>query len=594
MSRIKNGAVVIVALVALLCGRAWAQVLQQVPSSALMVVKVNNLKAVNEKIGRLAQGLGVAAMAPPAADPLAFLQVQLQMQQGIDVNGELAFVMLDQATVPGATGPEDALVILAPVSDYKAFLTNWPAAKTVGDVSEVQIGGETNFVASWGKYAAIAPGKAAVAVKPTGGLTAPSSTSKELAGKDIILYANMAALRTKLMPELQQARTQALAQVEGMLAQQPDMVKFTAVIKALMTQGLNVAETYLKESDAATVGLSFVPEGINATVMNEFSPGSYLGKTFGAFKGTEGSLLTGLPTGKYLFYGGGTSDPAVSGKLLNDLIDPIVTELLAVGPEWMVAKDYVDALKQALNATKSQSFGMIAPTGAVGTESLIQVVSVQSGDTAAMKAANDKMLASQDKLMALMKIPGTEGMLPKVTRNAKTIDGVPLDMLITKMEMNPQNPQAMQQAQMMNIMYGPQGVVVHTGTINDKMVVFMGVKDDVMTSTIAAVKQNASALDLDTNIKAVSMQLPKQRLAAVYINAGEIASTGLSYARQFGLALPVMLPPDLPPIGVAMGTEGTAIRVDAHIPTDLVRSFIAAAMQAQMQMQGGPPPGGGL
>lgn len=594
MKSVQNGVVVIVALLALLCGRAWAQVMGQVPQSALMVVKVNNLKAVNEKVGRLAQGLGVAAMLPPAADPLAFLQVQLQLQQGLDVNGELAFVMLDPTTVTGAGGPEDSIVILVPVTDFKAFMSNFADAKTDGGVAEVRIAGELSYVAEWGKYAAIAPGKTVLASKPTGGLTAPAASSKELAGKDIILYANMAAIRTKALPQLQEARPMAIQSVEQMFAQQPNMVKFTAAVKAGMGQLLNAMETYLKESDGATVGLALVPEGLNITVMNEFTPGSYLGNTFTAYKGTDGPLMTGLPTGKYLLFGGAVSDPAVSGKLLGDIVDPIVTELLAVGPEWAVAKDYVDALKQAMKATKAQSFGMIAPTGAVGTESLIQVVSVQTGDTAAMKDANLKMLASQDKLMKALAVPGTEGMLPKHTPNAKTVDGVMMDSLVTKLDMDPQNPAAMQQAQMMNIMYGPQGAVVHTGAVGDKMVIFMGTKDDVMSSTITAVKAGGSPLDVDTNVKAVSMQLPKQRLAVVYFNAGEFATTALSYARQFGLAMPVMLPPDLPPVGVAMSADGTALRIDAHVPTDLVRSFIAAGMQAQMQMQGGPPPGGGL
>jgi hypothetical protein len=535
-------------------------------------------------------------MAPPLADPLAFLQVQAGMQQGLDTAGEFAFVMLDPATIAGAQGPEDALLVLVPITDIKSFLANWPQAKSEGDVTAINIQGDTSYVAPWGKYAAISPNRAALAAKVSGspGLTAPATTAKELSGKDIILFANMTSIRGKLLPEVQQGRQMILTQMQAALANEPQMAKFSAVIKAAMNQLMNAVETYLNEAQAATVGISLVPEGINATVMTEFSPGSYLGQLTTSMKGTEASMLNGLPAGKYLFYGGSVGDPASSNKLLSDLADPIVTELLAVGPEWAIVKEYADALKQYISATRTSTFGMVAPQGALGTEALFQIVALQGGDVQAMKDANTKMIAAQSKLVNLIQIPNAPAVAPVHTPNAKVIDSVQLDSLVTKIEMNPNEPMAMQQAQIMNLVYGPQGAVVYYGIAGDKMVVFSGLTEPVMASTIAAVKANSAVLSQESGVQAVSNQLPKQRLGVLYVNVGEIATTSLNYARQFGLALPVMLPPDLPPIGVSVATESTAMRIDAHVPTVLVQSLIAAGLQAQMQMQGGPPPGGGL
>ena len=50
---------------------ARAQVLQQVPSDALVVVKVSNLKAVSDKVAKFAEALGLSAVQPEFADPLA-------------------------------------------------------------------------------------------------------------------------------------------------------------------------------------------------------------------------------------------------------------------------------------------------------------------------------------------------------------------------------------------------------------------------------------------------------------------------------------------------------------------------------------------
>jgi len=69
-------------------------------------------------------------------------------------------------------------------------------------------------------------------------------------------------------------------------------------------------------------------------------------------------------------------------------------------------------------------------------------------------------------------------------------------------------------------------------------------------------------------------------------------NTGVTYANQFGFPVKLQMPPNLPPIGVSAGTEGTAFRVDSHVPSQLVQSLVMAGMQAFMQMQQGQQPGG--
>jgi hypothetical protein len=55
----------------------------------------------------------------------------------------------------------------------------------------------------------------------------------------------------------------------------------------------------------------------------------------------------------------------------------------------------------------------------------------------------------------------------------------------------------------------------------------------------------------------------------------------------------VKLPPDMPPIGITMGTEGSAGRLDVHISADLLQQLISTGMQIMMMRQGGagPEPG---
>jgi hypothetical protein len=600
MKRLRERKVVGVAIVAaawMLCVTVVrAQVLQQVPGDSLVVFKVNNLKAGSDKFAKLAQDLGLAAMSPELADPLGALQAKLHVQQGLKTDGEMAIVFVDPAVVNGDN--EKAMLVLLPVSDYKAFLGNWADAKTEAGISEVKMADnpEPAYIANWGSYAALSPAKEVIAKKPTGsGLSVPAVTAKEMMGKDAVLYANFAALKAKLLPQLQQSRTQIMSDMDEHLKAEPKLTKYAPTIKTLVNQFLNVAEGFLNQTQAATIGLALVPEGINTTTLAEFIPGSYAATTFTAVKNTDAPLLNGLPTGKYLVYGGGVSDPAVAGKVVSDFIDPVVKELMAVGPEMKPVQDYVAALKAYIGAQKGQTFGVIAPNGAVGAEPLLQFMAVQNGDAKVMSDSYSKMTQAQADVMTAFGVPGTAAVKPVFNPNAKTLDGVTFNQIVTKVDANAQDPAMMQQAQVMNMIYGPNGAVVNYGVLApDKMLVASGVSDQLLSSAIAATKANQAPLADNDKIKAVAAQLPKQRVFVMYVPIDDIVTTGLNYAKQFGFAMNVQLPPDLPPVGMTGATEGTAIRVDSHIPTTLVQSLVAAGMQAAMQMQGGGPRGGGL
>jgi hypothetical protein len=131
------------------------------------------------------------------------------------------------------------------------------------------------------------------------------------------------------------------------------------------------------------------------------------------------------------------------------------------------------------------------------------------------------------------------------------------------------------------------------GDAGGGLLVASGVSDGIISAALAAAKAGTAPMADNAGVKSVAANLPKSRLAEVYVPVDEIVTTGLGYARQFGAPLNIQLPPDLPPIGAAASTEGTAFRVDGYVPSSLVQSLVAAGMQVMMQMQGGGGNGGG-
>jgi hypothetical protein len=149
---------------------------------------------------------------------------------------------------------------------------------------------------------------------------------------------------------------------------------------------------------------------------------------------------------------------------------------------------------------------------------------------------------------------------------------------------------------MMKMMYGPEGMNALTGTVGDKLVIGFGASEATLISTIAAVKDSSDPLSKVPGVAAVSSQLPKSRAFTLYVPLDELVTTISTYAGAMGMPIQIQLPPDLPPIGITAGTEGSAVRIDSYTPTDLIKALVATGMQLYMQrMQGGAPGGpGGL
>jgi hypothetical protein len=577
----------LVAVLFVLSGYAKAQVLQQVPSNALMVVKVNKLKQTSDKLGAFLKQIGVVEMQPDLADPLATLQKKTGMVQGIDAARDMAFVLLD----PGAgKNPNDkSMLFLIPVSDYKAFLGNFPGAKTEGAITEIQFPNEPEpgYATQWGKYVALTPNKENLAKKPTG-ITAPVLAAKELTNKDIVVYGNMAAIRAKVLPQFKTNRPQMIANLENHLTQLDESKKkYAPVIRVLANQALNALEAAVRDTQSASFSLHFAPEGIKTTLLTEFDPASYMGKTAAQVMNSNGTMLKGLPEGKYLLFGGGVQDPKLAGKIVDDFVGPAMAELKPLGADAKPIIDYINAIRNYVSAYDGNSVGLFAPTAPLGTESLVQQLAISHGNAKVMQTSFQQMIVSQQEVMRMLN-PKAANAVMTLTPKAKTMDGVTFDQISTQFNADPQNPQEMQAAQMLKFVYGPNGNTGFVGALNDtQTLIAMGLNDVQLGKSIAAARAAQDVLGQTPAVKTVAANLPAKRVVVIYVSVDTIVSTALNYARNFGLPFNMQIPADQPPVGVTVATEGPAIRMDGYIPTQLIQTLVSAGIQAaNPQIQG--------
>jgi hypothetical protein len=583
-----------VAMALLLAGRANAQVLDQVPSDALAVLKIKDLDAVSKKAARMAKDLGLDQVSPEFGDPLGALEDAAHLGKGVDKKGDLAVVMEDPDKFGGNS--EKSVLILVPIDDYKAFLGNFKATESVGEVTKATPvdGDEDVYVAHWGSFAAISPSKEIVAGKPRG-LKLEGVIAKEAESKDAIIYANVVALRAKALPELKKAREQMVSQFEKQVSDTGgDAFKqFTPVIHVVLNEYMDAIEQVLNDARGAVLGVNLGAEGISTTMLSDFEPDSAIGKLAGEVKNTDKPLLAGLPDRKYFAVGGSVNNPELSAKLLDDVLGPIKVELAKIDQ----AKKFIPAIEsfqKSASSTTGAAAGWVAPVGALGAESVLQQVAVLHGDAKAIHESQRELIGAMDDLFKSMpQQKDAPSFKFELKPDARTVDGVKLDTYETKTEISEDNPTGAQVKQIMAMVYGPNGQTGVLGEVNAKTLVsIQGGSDELISQAVAAAKDNTDTVSQQAGLKAVAGELPKNRAYVAYLDLGTIVGTVIRDAKGMGLPVNVKLQPNLPPIGMAAGSEGSAFRVDVFIPNTLVQGMVAAYMQAQQQMKNGP--GGGL
>lgn len=592
------GAVLVVGL----CGWAHGQALEQVPSDAVGVFEVKDLQGLSTKVAKFAKTLGIDQFDPRWADPLASLQDEFDLKQGVNKSGDLAIAIFDKpdkkeakANSPAGEADEPPVVVILATDDYKAFLGNFSDVKDEGnDISQVTVkkNHEKLFVTQRGKYAVAAMDKLLLSDHKAGGFKLEGAAAKEAQTKDAIFYVDIKTLRPRIQDGMKQAHDAVDQQFKQPNAApgNPFAAQMTPQMRKLIEGYFTVGQQVIKDARSGALSFNLNDTGISTAAMADFEPESDLGKLMAQVQNTEEPMLAGLPEATYFAFVGAKLTPEVTTKLFTDFIQPLMKEMQVGGQNQDMDKA-TDAMKDSLGVTKSLAFGYVSAGGGPG-QGLMSVVGVVHGDANKIQADQKVALPAMTNFMGMA---GKKSSIDVNFGEPKTIDGVKLDTYTMKFNFDPNDPMGAQTQQMMTIMYGRNGMNGSIGVVNPDTLISVGMANDQLTSAaIASAKDNTDTLDQMKGVQKVTGELPKQRAFEGFIALDNIATAGVKMARQQGLALQFKLPPNLPPIGISGGTDNASVRFDMIIPTQLIQSITAAGMQAFMQQNGGPGAGGGI
>lgn len=527
---------------------ALPEIVDRVPSSAMLAVGVPSLENLEKDFGALGALIGAPV---PGLDQL-FAMAGLP-GGGIAKNGSAAIIVM----APGANGEPPKVLALVPASDYKTLVGNFGVTPS-GQTDEAQIEGNAVFFKPLqGNFVVVGDDKAVIdAFTGAGGNGAAYKTLVGAEGdalasrSDLFIIVNMPVARPMLQARLTEAMDNAMAQMPGAEAAPVETINF-------------LRDAALQDTRAAVMGLSIDNFGVGLDMALAFNEGSRFAKITSG-KGAASGLTARLPSLPYLL------------ALAADFSSPELAAFLGEIP--LPAGEAADSFRtqiESLKKLKGAAFLMgQSPAGpmaglfnqAVSYQASANPAGVLSDFRASMQKAQDAKTAST-----------------KYAQGAADVAGQKVDTY--EMRMIPSGDPSAAQAMMMmfGASGGPSGYIA---TLDDALVTTFSRSTPLMQSALAAAK-NGGGLGADKLLAQVGEKMPADRVAEVYLSVhGVLTSVMPMFAMMFG-PINVEIPENLPPVGLALAPRGGSLAASIYIPTPVIKTVAQTAQAFQAAQQGG-------
>lgn len=552
--------------------------LEAVGTDAAAVLRLKNPKATIDKVADLVdaakEGFGGQVRTQAGAVGLLISNPTLA---GVDMEQDwYVAVYVPQGADKATDDPE--VVFIIPATDLKAMKEG--------------LDPELKFE-EHGKYGVYTLGtKAANAVQSRLKGTGKSIASLADTGAktvfekgDISLFLNVPLLRTVYADEVeqffQQAR-QTLANLpEAPGGPQGIDPKLIGEVGGVVLKGLEDAKGDLT---GCTIGLNIAKTGILFEDLLGFVPGSAADRFLARHKPAAFDALAKFPEDLQA-YGGVSID---------------LPELASLGARMMQGNNRVNAAaKEAMDTLSKVKAGPTMGSFALGsmTEGIMRMTTLMElADVATLKTATRKV---QQAFPDGLEIGNGLKQKYDLTVDGETIGGEKADVLKMEMEIDPNDPQGAMVAQVMGIMYGPEGLVTRSIFQKDRMLSTTGGGAEAMEALLTSLKgtprtespagKTRAYLGSQANVLGL-MDLPGTVAKALRI-VGESDIGKMFLPLDEDTLESLVLPSSFS--GLSLVAEPAGVRTRTVMPVEQIRGILTL-VEVFTKLQAGMGAGGGV
>ncbi|MCH8147375.1 MAG: hypothetical protein IH987_05175 [Planctomycetes bacterium] len=305
-------------------------------------------------------------------------------------------------------------------------------------------------------------------------------------------------------------------------------------------------------------------------------------------KTTTGSLLTGLPAGKYLLASGQVANREQLEESVKQLdsVFAMAGDVEGLNQEKVTEiKNLLTELTPTISATRFLIQGLApGPDGLFGVS-----VVIKTSDSKKLVATMGKIVEVGKQILAELAsaedadewIKEIEGMVGH-TRGAEKIAGASVDHF--KVDFSKSEEIDEEDLETALKIIGKDGVLLRLAAADEKTaVISFGGGKDYMNRLVDQARSSDAPLDSDVGVKKVDSHLPKARYFAMYLAADQIVAT---INNVMTVLDEEKLPFEVPEINAPLTVCGTGgdgwAQIDLFFPADL----LAAAKNVALAMMG--------
>ncbi len=573
-------------------GDAMNGALASIPADVVGFVCIPSLQQLDSDYQQAVLNLGLQPFVPPPWNsPVAVLKQKLPMLEGIDEKGSVALVFMPAETVFELQMKQ---ALLIPAKDPKAMIETMGGQAGEGGLWVINMMGQPSHAAIRGKQVIIAAqAEVAKALKETqtsiAGKLKPADL-KALQGQDLVVWVDGDRLFKLLKP-----------MVDGILV--PMMMAqaggggFNAKSAEMNKKNMDM---FFEGAASMSLGLALDGEGVGLRWAMTSKPGTELAKRT-KMKNTDGSLLSGLPSAKYMAAFGQTVDP-VQVEASFEQIDSLFSmadEVEEIDQEKLEQlKGILKEMLPMITGGRGMVEGLApGPDGLFGASlvidttdgkkwleqvgKLVDLAEQMLADAAKHETADEDFKKWSSNIIEALSFDS----------EAEEVAGVKVGHFkfdLTKIEDIDE-----EDLEDVTKVIGQDGVLLRMAPVDARTVAIgFGGGKTRMGTLIEQAKKKEAPLDGDAGIKKVAAFLPEKRASVAYVAVDQILAFIPNVMKALGEeeVFPVQMPKIDAPLAMAASGGDGWMQLDMFLPTELLVASKDAGMMMAGSMMAPPPP----
>lgn len=542
------------------CGVSWGkppEALDRVPSDAVVAVGIRSVDELVERVRALTRAVGVPG-DPIGEGPLGMVLAM----PGLNTAGSMGMAVL-----PMPEGAEPGVVFIVPVTDYAAMVAG--AGGTIdGNVATLAMGPQTVFARDLGGgFAAVSPDRLVLtAFRGEGGQIDAHVRNLGPVGVRVASSAHAVVIANipALAPQIEQGLEGVKDQMQMAMMLNPQ----AAAMEGQMALMERLADAVMRDARVGLLGLHLDEAGgVSLDLAVQFRDGSEAAGLCSS-RGQAAGIMTRLPDVPFLFAFALDTSSAGVKQMMRYAESASREEGEADAAPGASILDPFGGLGTQIDVTDGYAM-VVGKTPAILGGALSNSAGVlMSRKPAEQLAATRAMLEKRGETKT-----GSVTIVTEYTPGVGEAEGVRFDQWGVRVNVDPNDPMAMETQQMMAMLAGPSGLSGYVGQVSQGVVYTMARNTPLMRQAIRAAREG-DGLGAQAAIRAVAARLPDSRTFEGYVGVKPILETVMEAMAAFGGGLDqIRLPEQVPPLGLALTTDSGGAQFRLHAPGDTVRAL---------------------